>query len=403
MEIARPGVSQPLHDFEQHLEVKILFIPDHPDHRIGSVILELPQRGADVLRDVDTGPVTAEHNLAPQFAEVAEHRPVLPPGEDPPSETVGDDILAEQIGFTLQIGVVKMNAHPGVSLRKPLEHPGIHLLPECADFGIARLPVLQHFLRGSAKLRLEKKLFTVLVGQLRMRGLQRRDLPGERLIVIHIEFADQMIPFHPGGLRRAAVPEPLVGDHRLADVDSPVVDQIDLDHLMADPLEQRGQRHAERVVPHVPEVLRLVGVGGGIFDQNPPPLRLREPRGIQQPVHRRNRIPMQRGGLDRHIDERFDHLHRLNVGVSLQKPGDRLRRADRIAAETADPETIQGKIPGHPVRTTFRHQGRRRRISGKLTPEKLLQIRQKNKLHNDFRSFVTRWSAPPYTPLRPAA
>jgi len=45
-------------------------------------------------------------------------------------------------------------------------------------------------------------------------------------------------------------------------VDSPVVDQVDLDDLVAGGLEEVGEGHSEDVVADVAEVLGFVGVGG---------------------------------------------------------------------------------------------------------------------------------------------
>ena len=386
IELIGPRITEPFHDFKEHLEVEVLLVPDHPDHALRVIILELLQGGADILCDVDAGAVAAEHNLLAELAEVAEDRSILSLRKDAFFQPRGDDILAEQIGFALQVGVVEVNPHALVGLRESGEHPAVHHLPELADRRIAGLPILQHLLGGAAEFGFEEQLLAVLVRQFRPGGLQCLDLLRKRLVVFDVELSDQMITLHAGRLRRAAVAEPLVRDHRLADVDAPVVDQVDFDHVVTDPLQQRSQRHAERIVAHVTEVLRLVGVRGGKLDQDAFALRLRQLCGFQQPFHRRHRIAMQRTRLHRHIHKGLDHFDAFDVRMPFQKLRDGRRRLHRVAAEAADPEAVQREIAGHSRRAGFHRQRRFRRILFKLVPQKIFEVDNKLIFHDSFQS-----------------
>ena len=94
-----------------------------------------------------------------------------------------------------------------------------------------------------------------------MRCTDSVDLFGKLGVEFHIEIPHQMIPLLAAAFRGNAFTETLVSKHGFADVDTPVVDQIDLHHIVTDALEERSQSHTQSVVADMAQMLRLVGVG----------------------------------------------------------------------------------------------------------------------------------------------
>ena len=78
-----------------------------------------------------------------------------------------------------------------------------------------------------------------------------------------------MVALHALVLGRAAAAVDHVREHRLADVDAAVVDEVDLAHLGAVGAQDPGGALAEGVVAQVAEVEGLVGIGAGELDHDP--------------------------------------------------------------------------------------------------------------------------------------
>ena len=184
-----------------------------------------------------------------------------------------------------------------------------------------------------------------------------------------------MVPLDPGGFRRNTIAEPLISDHGFADMDPAVIDQIDLGNIIPHPLEQRRQRHPQRVVPDMAQMLGLVGIGSGIFDQDLLPLIFRQQGFLKQPGGIGHSIPHQGFRLERNVHKSLHRLGGGNICVVLQKfhrPGGNF---GRVPAEFGKTETVDGNITGHPVRATLcRDHGicgeffiLRRQKSGKVT------------------------------------
>lgn len=55
----------------------------------------------------------------------------------------------------------------------------------------------------------------------------------------------------------------LIGEHRLTDMDSTIIDDIDLDHLIPHRLTDRSECIAQEHIPHMAQVQRFVGIGAG--------------------------------------------------------------------------------------------------------------------------------------------
>ncbi len=86
------------------------------------------------------------------------------------------------------------------------------------------------------------------------------------LVESHIEVANQVVALHSAGLRSNAVTPFEPCQHRLADVDTTIVHDIRLHHLVAVSRHNLCQRPSKEVVAHVSKVERLIGVRRRIFN-----------------------------------------------------------------------------------------------------------------------------------------
>ena len=118
---------------------------------------------------------------------------------------------------------------------------------------------------------------------------KRSSFDGEDGIVLHIEVSDKVVALDSGGLGRFAVAVAAVCEHGFADVNAAVVHEVDRDDRVADACEQGAERHADGVVADVSEVLRLVGVRRGVFDENAAAFRVRQFALFEERGHVGNR------------------------------------------------------------------------------------------------------------------
>jgi len=97
-----------------------------------------------------------------------------------------------------------------------------------------------------------------------------RDAVGERRFAPDSELEHEL----PKRARSAslvgchAMPPALVGEHRLADVNAPVVDEVHASDLVPRVRQAARDRLPEHVVSHVSKVLRLVGVRRRVLDDD---------------------------------------------------------------------------------------------------------------------------------------
>jgi hypothetical protein len=76
-----------------------------------------------------------------------------------------------------------------------------------------------------------------------------------------IPVANKVVALDAFGLRGFAFAVFFIGKHRLADMDTPVVDDADLPHLRSAGFENTGNTLAQYVISEMPEVEGLIGVG----------------------------------------------------------------------------------------------------------------------------------------------
>ena len=77
-----------------------------------------------------------------------------------------------------------------------------------------------------------------------------------------------MVTFLSGRLRCFSIAEHLPGIHRLAYMDSPVIDQIHLHHFVAVGFQEFGYGPSQEVVPDVSQMERFVGIRRRKFHHN---------------------------------------------------------------------------------------------------------------------------------------
>ena len=247
-----------------------------------------------------------------------------------------------------------MHAHAAVRLVEPVDDPFVHGGPQGADFGIARLPLAEHFLRLPAEFGFEEEIVGGLVGELGMRGLQLFDLVGQHLVELDVVIADVVVALDPGLFRRDAVSGQLVGEHGFADVDAAVVDEVDRHHVVSGARHHAGERHADAVVADVAEVLRLVRVRRRELDEDSAAGSFRERHVGEERLHVRNGIAEQRGGFEHDVHERLDLFGGHHVRVLHQEfgglGGQRVRRALQRLGEA---EAVHGQVAVHAGGTRF--------------------------------------------------
>jgi hypothetical protein len=135
-------------------------------------------------------------------------------------------------------------------------HPGIHLLPKGQDLGLSGLPVKQHLLH-----RLHTRSFFLRLIDLHAALNEHVDFLLELLVKAHVVFANKVIALESRLLGCLALAEHLPGVHAFANMHPPVIDDLDLNNRLSRRLNQLCHRVAQEIVPDVPQVQGLIGIG----------------------------------------------------------------------------------------------------------------------------------------------
>ena len=88
------------------------------------------------------------------------------------------------------------------------------------------------------------------------------------LVEGYIEVTDEVVALLAGGLGRSAVAPLEPSEHRFADVDATVVNDVGLNDFVAVGLHDFREAVAQQIVAHMAQVQRLVGVGRGILNHH---------------------------------------------------------------------------------------------------------------------------------------
>ena len=244
----------------------VLLVAHDVDHLVDRIVAEAHRGRTDILRHIDRGAIATDQELLVEalLREVCPYRSVLFLEEESALQSVHHLALAHEVGLRLIIDLVEGHAQGFVGLVEARIDPAVHLLPQVADLLVALLPLHEHLVGLLDERSLLLGLLLGLVGTHAaslILGLELSHLLAIVLVEEHVEVADQVVALLVGRLGRDAVAPLLPGQHRLADMDATVVDDIGLDHAVAIGLEDARQRPSEEVVAHVSQVEGLVGVG----------------------------------------------------------------------------------------------------------------------------------------------
>ena len=164
-----------------------------------------------------------------------------------------------------------------------------------------------------------------------------------------------MIAFDSRFFRRVAVAEPLVGKHGFADVDSPVVNQVDGDHVVPDPCQEFADGHPESIVADVSEMLGLVRIRGGIFHHDAAPCSFRQGCLCKNMLHGSGGVTEKRFRIQHHVDERFDLDRVFDIGICFQQFDDFFGNGIGAGFEdSCETETVYGNVALHSFGALFR-------------------------------------------------
>ena len=263
-------------------------------------------------------------------------RTVLTAVENPHVQPLLHDVLAQQVGLRLVVDLVEIDAQRLVGNVETVVHPAVHHLPQSVDLGIPGLPAAQHLLRFEHQ---RRPLLRLLLRH--ARGRQLLDLGLVVPVELDVVFTDQMVALHSRRSGRFASAVALPRQHRLADVDAAVVDQVDLDDVMADGTQYLRDRIAQQVVADMPQMERLVGIGRRILDHHV--------------AARRRSLPERSVGCDfgetvgpeavrkSEVQESLDDVERLHLRHMRRKVLPYLggRRLGRLAASSQQRENDQ--------------------------------------------------------------
>ena len=255
--VVSPLESEFGEDQLEYLEMVVLLVSHDIDVRIEGILAESLLGSTEVLGDVNGSTVRALDNLPVQTvgSEVAPDRAIRIGDENSFLESFTDKFLAQKVGIMLVIYLVECDSESTVSLVEAFEHPAVHHGPEVTDFLVASFPLLKHHVSF-----LEARSLLLGLFLTHPACHQLLDFLLVDVVEGHIHVTDQMVALDAAGLRRCACSDFLPGKHRLADVDTPVVDKSRPDHIVSRSLEQPGDRISEKVVPDVSQVERLVRV-----------------------------------------------------------------------------------------------------------------------------------------------
>ena len=174
--------------------------------------------------------ISAQQQLfvEPFVREVGPHRAILFFEQDTVFKTSQYNFLPEEVCLRFMINLVERNTHPVVCHIKALIHPAVHFVPQGHHLTIALFPFFEHLLGF-----LQERGF--LFGFILCHALTYKLLYFLFILLVenHIIFTDKVIAFHPCTFRGLALAPFLPGQHRLADMNSTVVHQVDFSHIVA--------------------------------------------------------------------------------------------------------------------------------------------------------------------------
>ncbi len=223
--------------------------------------------------------------------------------------------LAFEIGLAFVVDFVEVNAHAFVGFVEAGIDPFVHAGPEGADFRVVVFPLHEH---GAGFGHQGRCFFGFLVGHsLLFQGLE---LFLVVLVEKHVEVADKVVALLAGGFGGYAFAPFLPGEHRFADVDAAVVDNVGLDHAVAACGDDARQRVAEQDIAEVAQVEGLVGVGRRVFDHYQRSVGCGRGQSVVGRLGyvAQHCVPV--GRLDDYVQEAFDNVETVDGRFVVDQP-----------------------------------------------------------------------------------
>ena len=334
--------------------MEVLFVAYDPDHGIGLELLVFEHGGPDILSDIDACPVGAQNYFCPQFPQIRNNGSILPFLEDPFFQTLCYGRFPQKIGIAFQIDLFEVDPLPLVGGIEAVKDPGIHLLPEGNDFLIACFPFPEHLLSCTASFRFQEEFIIFLIGIFRVFGSQFCDLILQKVIEFDVEIPHKVVPFDPGGFGGGSIAQSLIGKHGFADVDPPVIDQIDRHNIVSHPCQKGADTGSQGIVSHMSQMLGLIGIGGGKLHKDLFSFLFRQKGGGENGRRLCDRIPEEGMGFELHIDKGFHFFRFFHIAVGGKDLCNFCCDCIRGAFEgSGKAEAVDGYIPFHAFRALF--------------------------------------------------
>ena len=283
----------------------ILLVPYDVNHLIDRIIVETKFGRADVLRHIHRCAVGAQQDflVQPFRPQVCPYRPVVAAIKQSFLQSFQHFLAPFEIRLRFIINLIEIDSEPLIRPIKAIVHPTVHPVPQLAHLGIAGFPASEHLTRLGHQ---RRPGFGLFLTQTRCHELT--DFLTVMLVEHDIKITDQMIAFLPRRFGRHALAPFLPGQHRLADVDSPIVDDIRFNHPVTVGFQNFRQTVSQQIVTHMSEMERLIRVGRRVFDHHQRSLfgRMRNAVGLLR-VHRVQHLDPVRSG-DCQVQKAFNHI-----------------------------------------------------------------------------------------------
>ena len=237
-----PGESQFFEEYLQDLEMIILFVANHIDVGVKAKLFVTADGSTQILGHIHRCSVCPEQQLMVQSfrGKIAPYRTVLVPVKDTVFQSLDDQFPAQKVCIGFIIDLIKGDAHPVVGLFKSLINPSVHFFPQVNNFFVTLLPFYEHRLC----LTYERGFFQGLL-LIHSMADQFPDLFFVLFLKEDIKISYQVVSFFPSRFRGGIESRFLPGQHGFANMYSPVIDQVYLNHLVAVGLQYPGHRPAQ--------------------------------------------------------------------------------------------------------------------------------------------------------------
>ena len=240
----------------KHLEVIVLLVSYDVNHLIYREILKAHVGRSDVLCHVNRRTIASKQQLLvePVGCQIGPNAIILLAKEEALGESFLHFFLAFEVGFRLIINLIETHAQGLIGFIEAGIDPVIHLFPKRTHRFVALFPLHQHlpglfdegcfglcFLHGSVF----REAF------LHVTGLQFIAFGLVMTVECHVEITYQVVAFLAGLFGCYTVSPLQPRQHRLANMNASVVNDVRFNHLVTVGFHDFCQRPAQKIVAHV--------------------------------------------------------------------------------------------------------------------------------------------------------